>query len=147
MRSMLAAAATVMVEPPRPKPPQVVMPGQVVGIRNVSRGVGRGPEGSSVLTSENHNLRLDSGSRFVLVPAPPATVAQAADSSRTAGTATGSAVAENSASPAEHEASSEESDCLPPACTVAPTDAGPPLNAMIAESVIPNQATRFYDSR
>ncbi len=68
MRSMLAAAQTVLLEPPRNKPRQLVMPGQVIGIGDVKLAVGSGPEGSSVLTSEKHNLRLESGSRLVLVP-------------------------------------------------------------------------------
>ena len=68
MRSMQAAAQTVILEPPRNKPPQLVMPGQVIGIGDMKLAVGSGPEGSSVLTSEKHNLRLESGSRLVLVP-------------------------------------------------------------------------------
>lgn len=51
MRSMLAATSTVLLEPPRYKPPQMVMPGQVIGMGDVKLGVGTGPEGSSVLTS------------------------------------------------------------------------------------------------
>ena len=77
MRSMLAATTTVMLEPPRPKAPQFVMPGQVIGIRNVKLAIGRGPEGSSVLTSEKHNVRLESGSRFVLVPSVTAPAPEA----------------------------------------------------------------------
>ena len=68
MRSITSAAATVLVEPPRYKPPVVVMPGQVIGISDVKLGLATGPEGSTVLSTEKHNLRLEAGSRFVLVP-------------------------------------------------------------------------------
>lgn len=77
MRSMLAAAQTVLLEPPRNKPPQLVMPGQVIGIGDLKLAVGSGPEGSSVLTSEKHNLRLESGSRLVLVPGVAAATSDA----------------------------------------------------------------------
>jgi hypothetical protein len=67
MRSMLAAAATVLVEPPHDKPPVLVMPGQVIGLGDIKLDVGNGPDGSSVLSSLRHNLRLESGARLVLV--------------------------------------------------------------------------------
>ena len=88
MRSVTTAAANVLLEPPRNKRPQTVMPGQVVGLGDMKLGVGSGPEGSSVLTSEKHNLRLDTGARLVLVSsvtAPSvAPVANSADSSTSA---------------------------------------------------------------
>jgi len=119
MRSMLTAAATVLVEPPRNKPPQVVMPGQVVGIRNVTLVVGRGPEGSSVLTSEKHDLRLESGSRFVLVPSVPAP-APAAETKDDSPTGPAPSTANAVPSDVADETGMEEPDaCLPPECNIA----------------------------
>ncbi|MGH9529033.1 MAG: hypothetical protein ACRD2S_03840 [Terriglobales bacterium] len=68
MRSVTAAAATAYVEPIRYKTPKAVLPGQVIGIAGVKLSVGSGPEGSSVLSSSRHNIRLDQGSQLVLVP-------------------------------------------------------------------------------
>src|SRR6202034_4809314 len=114
MRSMTTAAATVMVEPPRNKPPQLVMPGQVVGIRNVTLVVGRGPEGSSVLTSDKHDLRLESGSRFVLVPSVPAPAA-AAETSNDSSTGPAPSAANAGPSDATYVAGMEEAGArLPP---------------------------------
>ena len=119
MRSMLTAAATVLVEPPRNKPPQVVMPGQVVGIRNVTLVVGRGPEGSSVLTSEKHDLRLESGSRFVLVPSVPAP-APAAETKDDSPTGPAPSTANAVPSDVADETGMEEGDvCPPPECNIA----------------------------
>jgi hypothetical protein len=119
MRSMTTAAATVMVEPPRNKPPQLVMPGQVVGIRNVTLVVGRGPEGSSVLTSEKHDLRLESGSRFVLVPSVPAPAA-AAETRDDSSTGPAPSAANAVPSDVADETGMEEPDaCLPPECNIA----------------------------
>jgi hypothetical protein len=119
MRSMLTAAATVLVEPPRNKPPQVVMPGQVVGIRNVTLVVGRGPEGSSVLTSEKHDLRLESGSRFVLVPSVPAP-APAAETKDDSPTGPAPSTANAVPSDVADETGMEEPDvCPPPECNIA----------------------------
>lgn len=68
MRSVTAAAQTMYYEPTHYKAPRAVMPGEVVGISHVKLGVGTGPQGSSVLSSEHQNVRLESGSQFVLVP-------------------------------------------------------------------------------
>lgn len=68
LRSVLSAAATAYVEPLHYKPPKAVLPGQVIGIADVKLSVASGPEGSSVLSSSRHNVRLDVGSQFVLVP-------------------------------------------------------------------------------
>jgi hypothetical protein len=130
MRSMTSAAAAVLVEPPRNKPPQLVMPGQVIGMPDMKLGVGSGPEGSSVLTSEKHNLRLPPGSRLVLVPnlktdeVPP-------DANGSAAPGTSPAAPR----PAENaEAADETEVCAPPMCSVdlegsAPTEADISLTA------------------
>jgi hypothetical protein len=116
MRSVTTAAANVLLEPPRNKRPQTVMPGQVVGLGDMKLGVGSGPEGSSVLTSEKHNLRLDTGARLVLVSsvtAPSlAPVANSADSS-TSAPAVNPTVTENL------DLGSETDLCAPPACSLA----------------------------
>jgi len=114
MRSITAAAAAVVVEPPRNKPPQLVMPGQVIGMPDVKLGVGSGPEGSSVLTSEKHNLRLPSGSRLVLVPNLKTAEAQPNASSPVAAAAS---VAVSNA--AENANAPDETDlCVPSICSV-----------------------------
>ena len=113
MRSMLAAAQTVILEPPRNKPPQLVMPGQVIGIGDMKLAVGSGPEGSSVLSSEKHNLRLESGSRLVLVPR----VTTEPTEPSPAGTTADSPTSPNSTSDAE--TFDEAEICIPPACSLA----------------------------
>jgi hypothetical protein len=113
MRSMLAAAQTVMLEPPRNKPPQLVMPGQVSGLGDVKLAVGSGPEGSSVLTSEKHNLRLESGSRLVLVPTLRAEAAEPSSAESAPGAAPASL------NPSDAEAIDEAEICVPPACSLA----------------------------
>src|ERR1700722_4499580 len=112
MRSMQGAAETAILEPPRPKPPQTVMPGQVIGIGDMKIAVGRGPEGSSVLTAEKHNLRLESGSRLVLVPNVETTAAPApAEPARGAATPPPNP-------PGDTESLDESEVCVPPACSV-----------------------------
>jgi hypothetical protein len=68
VRSLSSASSAVFVEPNRYKGPTSVRPGEVLGIRGVQIKVGNGPEGSSVLSSAGHNVRLDQGSSLVLVP-------------------------------------------------------------------------------
>ena len=114
MRSMQGAADTVVLEPPRNKAPQMVMPGQVIGIADTKIAVGGGPEGSSVLTAEKHNLRLESGSRLVLVPSVETT----ATTPTPAESATGTATATPN-SPSDSDAFDEAEVCVPPACSLA----------------------------
>jgi hypothetical protein len=114
MRSMLAAAQTVLIEPPRNKPPQLVMPGQVIGIGDLKLAVGSGPEGSSVLTSEKHNLRLESGSRLLLVPRVTTEVTQP----NPAETAPG-ATPPSPNPTSDADAFDEAEICVPPACSLA----------------------------
>jgi hypothetical protein len=114
MRSMLAAAQTVMLEPPRNKPPQLVMPGQVIGLGDLKLGVGSGPEGSSVLTSEKHNLRLESGSRLVLVPSVAVAVSNSGSPESAAG-----APPISPHPPSDSDAFDEAEICVAPACSLA----------------------------
>ena len=114
MRSMLAAAQTVMLEPPRNKPPQLVMPGQVIGLGDLKLGVGSGPEGSSVLTSEKHNLRLESGSRLVLVPSVALAVSNSGSPESAAG-----APPISPHPPSDSDAFDEAEICVAPACSLA----------------------------
>jgi len=114
MRSITTAAATVLVEPPRYKPPVVVMPGQVIGIADMKLALGTGPEGSTVVAAEKHNLRLDSGSRFVLVPTVNAGVS--ASPAKYSPTASEPPAASTTAESSE----SDEDICAPPSCTMAP---------------------------
>lgn len=48
--------------------PTHVKPGDVVGLKNVSLGMGTGLEGASVLTAMKGNIRLELSSQLVLVP-------------------------------------------------------------------------------
>jgi hypothetical protein len=116
MRSMQDAANTIMVEPPIFKPPVVVMPGQVIGLGSMKIAVAGGPEGSSVLSSDKHNLRLETGSRLILVPtvapapAPPsATSSDSPNESSSTGTIT----------QAEVDAINDADTCAPPSCNAA----------------------------
>jgi len=122
LRSVTAAAATAFVEPTRSKAPKAVMPGQVIGLGGVKLSVGSGPEGSSVLSS-GHNLRLDAGSQFVLVPSPKTTpVVASASASPTASAA--SSTPTNSppgAAAAEVPPVDETEICPPLACGLALT--------------------------
>ena len=68
LRSVADAAAITQFEPPRTKGPKAVLPGQVIGIADLKIAVGHGKEGSSILSSSRRNVRLESGSQFVLVP-------------------------------------------------------------------------------
>src|SRR3984957_11459741 len=114
MRSMQGAAETAILEPPRNKPPQTVMPGQVIGIGDMKITVGGGPEGSSVLTAEKHNLRLESGSRLVLVPSveTPTAAPAPAESATSAATAPPNP-------PSDTDAFDDSEVCAPPACSLA----------------------------
>jgi hypothetical protein len=122
LRSVTAAAATVYVSPPRYKGPTAVMPGQVVGIKGMKLNVGGGPEGSSLLSISGHNVRLESGSQFILVPNLNAATAGA--------TSTASAPAAPAAAlkaadeivakiPPDQTLNDETEVCLPPQCSVA----------------------------
>ncbi len=114
MRSMQSAADTAILEPPRYKPPQTVMPGQVIGIGDMKIAVGGGPEGSSVLTAEKHNLRLESGSRLVLVPSVETAATTPTHAESAADAATPSAN-----SPSDSDVFDESEVCVPPACSLA----------------------------
>jgi hypothetical protein len=112
MRSMLAAASTVVLEPPHNKPPVFVMPGQVIGLGDLKLRVGSGPDGSSVLSSARHNLRLEMGSRLVLV----ASEASAAASPNADRAAASNPNPQPSAAPAESDVRNESDSCAVPGC-------------------------------
>jgi hypothetical protein len=125
MRSVFAAAATAYVEPTPSKQPKSVLPGQVVGIGGVKLSVGSGPEGSTVLTSSGHNMRLETGSQLVLVPGPKTTATVAANASPNAPGLATAPVSSTPGSIANPAATTElppvdETDiCTPPGCSVA----------------------------
>jgi hypothetical protein len=135
MRSFSQAAATVYVSPPVYKGPTAVMPGQVIGIRGVKLDVGGGPEGSSVLSISGHNLRLESGSQFVLTanlnattPAAATTpsVPASAGAPVTTSAPDGTAAANVAPSIALESVPNDETEvCLPPECSqaLAPSEA------------------------
>ncbi len=121
LRSVTAAAATAYVEPTRYKPPKAVLPGQVIGLAGVQLSVGSGPEGSSVLSSSRHNIRLDVGSQFVLVPSPKAVVTPSAKVSAPAASvaAPNPSSTPNQAVVPEVPPLDETEICQPPECSVA----------------------------
>jgi hypothetical protein len=126
MRSVLTAASTVLLEPPQNKPPVLVMPGQVIGLGDMKLGVGSGPEGSSVLSSARHNLRLEMGSRLVIVAsagAPPgATGSNPSDAPPTS--------PQPASATAEPDVVGESDSCAVPGCD-AVTD-----NRLLATNVV-----------
>ncbi len=141
MRSMLAAAQTVTLEPPRNKPPQLVMPGQVIGIGDMKLAVGSGPEGSSVLTSERHNLRLESGSRLVLVP----TLKADGVAPSPAEPASGAAPA--SSNPSSDAGGIDEAEiCVPPACSLALNASQPETSFKTTDFTLPITPLGFAPS-
>ncbi len=132
MRSLSAAAQTAILEPPRSKQPQTVMPGQVIGIGDMKIAVGTGPEGSSMLTSEKHNLRLESGSRLILVRS---VVAEAAEPSPAESSPGATPAPSNSSSDAG--AIDEAEVCAPPACSLALSASQPETSSKTADFTMP----------
>lgn len=130
LRSVTAAAATVYVSPPRYKGPTAVMPGQVVGIRGMKLNVGGGPEGSSILSTSGHNVRLESGSQFVLVAnanAATTVVAATVPPPTTASPTATASVTTSTDDPIATAVVDETEVCVPPLCNVAlaPSDSQP----------------------
>jgi len=75
-RSALSASAiTDFSAHPLRKLPAQVLPGQVVGLSRIKLSVGAGVDGGSVLSSPDHNLRLEATTHFILMPRPPAAAA------------------------------------------------------------------------
>ncbi len=124
LRSVTAAAATVYVSPPVYKGPTAVMPGQVVGVRGMKLDVGTGPQGSSIISISGHDVRLEAGSQFILMPNLNAATAGAASLPSASATPVAAEAAkatdETGASAAPEVVPTDESDvCLPPRCSVA----------------------------
>ncbi|HSZ63390.1 MAG TPA: hypothetical protein VK828_16440 [Terriglobales bacterium] len=129
-RSVMQAAATVYVSPPVYKGPTTVLPGMVVGIKGVKLNVGGGPEGSSVLSLAGHNVRLEAGAQFLLMPnlnavAAASPASGSTSSSSAASSVTGAGVSTATKAP-EVEPADETEICSPPQCSVAlaPSEAG-----------------------
>jgi len=127
-RSVMQAAATVYVSPPVYKGPTTVLPGMVVGIKGVKLNVGGGPEGSSVLSLTGHNVRLEAGAQFLLMPNLNAPGAAASNASATSASISSSASSTSSVTGAgastiakapEIEPADETEICSPPQCSVA----------------------------
>lgn len=123
----MQAAATVYVSPPIYKGPTTVLPGMVVGIKGVKLNVGGGPEGSSVLSLAGHNVRLEAGAQFLLMPnlnavsassssVSPAGASSSASSSTSSVTGAGTSTV---AKVPEIESADETDVCSPPQCSVA----------------------------
>jgi hypothetical protein len=143
-RSITQAAATVYVSPPRYKGPTAVMPGQVVGIRGMKLNVGAGPEGSSVLSVSGHNVRLEAGSQFILVPNLNAPTPVAANIPPASPVPSIPVAAKTSD---EVDPADETDVCLPPQCSVAlaPNDAE--AGAMAAWATLSVKALGYIPAR
>ena len=73
LRKASAASAITDYSPlPIRKLPSKVLPGQVVGLNYIKLGVGSGQDGGSVLSSDNHDLRLPASTHLILMPRRPA---------------------------------------------------------------------------
>ncbi len=137
MRSVLSAAATSYVEPIRYKPPKAVLPGQVIGIAGLQLSVGNGPEGSSVVSSSRHNVRLDEGSQFVLVPSVKTVAAKRMVPVPVASSSASTASSTARQTPLPEVPLPDETDiCTPPECSVAvSTSEGQPGTAQAAATL------------
>jgi hypothetical protein len=68
VRSVSQTANRVWYEPRQVKNPDTLKPGQVVGVPHLALAVGQGDGGASILFSAGHDVRIDRGTTFVLVP-------------------------------------------------------------------------------
>jgi hypothetical protein len=136
LRSVQGAAAATQYEPPRHKGPQAVMPGQVIGISDIKLTVGRGQEGSSILSSSKRPVRLEPELQFVLVPAlkPPPTTATAASSSALDSTVSTTPSVGEIKTPDTAKTADDMETCSPPECSSA-------LTASEAEGTVSAAAT------
>ncbi|MGA8271960.1 MAG: hypothetical protein WB919_10425 [Candidatus Sulfotelmatobacter sp.] len=114
LRSVTGSAATIQDSPSRYKGPSAVLPGEVVGIKGVKLNVGNGPEGSSVLSTLGHNVRLESGTQLVLVPSLSAPTPPNANVSPVAPP---SVARESTNTSVTTSADDETVACSPPQCT------------------------------
>jgi hypothetical protein len=62
----VASANAPALEGGKPIIPLTISPGAVYGLNDVKLGVGTGPQGSSVLGTSGHNVRLETGTILVL---------------------------------------------------------------------------------
>lgn len=120
-RSLSQAADTVYNEPfgsaRSPAPPKELKAGQVVGISHLTLLLGKGPEGSSLLSSAGREVRLDPGTQFVLIPKVSVAAAAVPVTS-----ATGTAAPSQPALPDPLKIADEREVCAPPDCNVALDD-------------------------
>jgi len=146
VRSVTVAAARVYESSSRHKEPTAVMLGQVVGIRGVKLNVGSGPEGSSVLSTLGHNLRLESGSQFILVPnlnagtvanANPPSAPDAPLSTKTTETIATNVPPNTATNIASNIPLGDETEvCLPPQCSIALATNDTGANAAAADATL-----------
>jgi hypothetical protein len=132
-RSLSQAADTVYNEPRRSgaqssAPPKELKAGQVVGISHLTLLVGKGPEGSSLLSSAGREVRLDPGTQFVLIPK-----VSVAASGVPVTAATGTPAPNQPALPDPMNIADEREVCTPPDCNVA-LDDSPSLSVSIGET-------------
>ena len=122
LRSITAAAATVYYEPRRTKTASVVLPGQVVGIPHLALAVGQGENGATILSSSGHNVQLNPGTQFGLVPNLTAeTDAGAATKNANPDAAPRNVVSEQP-EPLPPNIADERDLCVAPDCAVAFSD-------------------------
>jgi hypothetical protein len=108
---------TVYLSPPRAAPPRKLKTGQVAGISHLRLLVGKGPEGSSILSSTSRELRLDAGTQFVLIPILAAKAASLPGTAA-AGIAASPNMKVESILPEPPKSADDTEVCSPPACHV-----------------------------
>jgi hypothetical protein len=99
--------------------PEHMKIGDVAGIKGLKLSVGTGPDSSSVLSSKDHDVTLDSHTLLVLVPAH-GTIPHAPSTSGAAEQASAAAPAPDGSTAAPAEPPVEDIDqCVPPQCSEA----------------------------
>lgn len=120
LRSSLAEVDPMLVNLHRFPVIPSLRAGDVLGIRGMKLSVGTGPENSSILTRNGHDLELDQHTRFLLVPVS-ITGARAPSGTSPQPPANGArSLATRPAGTAPDEIAAENLDtCVPPACSMA----------------------------
>lgn len=133
---------TVYSRPQRAAPPKELRAGQVVGIAHLKLLVGKGPHGSSILSSTGRVLRVDAGTQFVLFPSV------AADNGAPRKEETGTVASNRHADvppslPEPTDIADEAEVCAPPSCQVAFDNDLPLTEARHAELALPLSALGY----
>jgi hypothetical protein len=117
MRSVSQATTNAyFLQPERPKADHILA-GQTLGMGKLKLQAGSGKDGSSIFSVAGHNVRLATGTQFVLLPTLNLTVDPSAKSSADAKPSATQTSDSPNATPVIPEADEIE-ECLPPTCNV-----------------------------